>query len=76
MILLIVKKDVLQLADFITDNEMLFLTLTIQRRRIFVVAGAIRLKGIFFLAYRGRHPQSVEAVLIGVQVLEFPVAYQ
>jgi len=31
-----------------------------------VVAEAIRLKGVFFLAYRGRHPQSVEAVLVGV----------
>ncbi|HJF32179.1 MAG TPA: hypothetical protein K8V56_10450, partial [Sporosarcina psychrophila] len=33
-----------------------------------MVAGAIRLKGIFFLAYRGRHPQSVEAVLAGILI--------
>ncbi len=30
-----------------------------------MVAGAIRLKAVFFPAYRGRHPQSAEAVLAG-----------
>ena len=50
-------------------QEMRFLTQTIQRRRDFVVAGAIRLKAVFFLAYRGRHPQSVEAVLAGILIV-------
>ncbi len=45
---------------------MRFLKKTIQRRCVFVVAEAIRLKVVFFLAYRGRHPQSVEAVLAGL----------
>ena len=68
MILLKVKKDALQVADFITANEMRFLKWTTQRRRDFVVAGAIRLKVIFFLAYRGRHPQSVEAIVAGIPI--------
>jgi len=39
---------------------------TIQRKRDFVVAEAIRLKAGFFPAYRERHPQSAAAVLAGV----------
>ncbi len=30
-----------------------------------MVAGAIRLKAVSFSAYRGRHPQSAKAVLVG-----------
>jgi len=36
-----------------------------QRRRVLVVAEAIRLKANYFLAYRGRHPQSAEASRLG-----------
>ena len=59
----------LQIANLLPDNEMGLVQLTIQRRRDFVVAGAISLKVAFFLAYRGRHPQSVEAILGGFQSL-------
>jgi len=36
-----------------------------------VVAEVIRLKAVFFPAYHGRHPQSVEAVLGRILYLSF-----
>jgi len=65
LILIWFKNDTLQVADLIPDSEMCLLKKIILRRRDFVVAEAIRLKAVSFPAYRGRHPQSGEAVLAG-----------
>jgi len=65
ILILSIALGFLFLAFAIIDKEMRYLKFTIRRRRAFVVAEVIRLKAVFFPACRGRHPQSVEAVLAG-----------